>query len=577
MKKLLVYIKPQRRRIAFATLFMAISVLCDLMLPTIMSNILDRGVYRSAVENTFPYIAKMCAIMFAIASVSLVSVILGYRLTARITTAFTRDLRSAIFHKVHTMTFEEMGRIGTGGLISRSTHDVGTLSWVASMLSGNIIIIPIMFIGSVALCFSKSVSLSLILLVAVPLVFLIVLLLGKKITHLWEISDEYCDRQNDIVRERIRGIRVIRAFNSEPHEHDRITDATHVMAENLIKANTTMALTAPVATFVLNVAVLLIVWFGGQMIRGGSALTPGDIFAMIQYVVLVLNALISASFAIIMFPHAQVAARRISEVMDAPGSADAIAEENLQFKGKIDFEDVSFQYEGADHPALSHITMHIRPGDKISVIGGTGCGKSTLVSLLLAFRQPTGGRILFDGRDAATISRKTIRRNISCALQKSMIYSGTVRENVKMGRMDAQEEEILEALDIAQLSDFVSEQPEGADYVLEQSGATLSGGQKQRLAIARCIIKNAPIYVFDDSFSALDFLTEAHLRTRLNEYSAGKTQIVITQRVTSAMNSDCIFVLNEGKLMGAGKHAELLESCEIYREIFASQTGGASA
>ena len=575
MRKLLVYLKPQRKRIVFATLLMAVSVLCNLALPTIMSNILDNGVYRSEIENTFPYTAKMCGIMLAVALVSLLTVILGYRLTARITTSFTRDLRSAIFRKVHTMTFEEMGKIGTGGLVTRSTHDAGTLSWVASMLSGNIFIIPLLFIGGVALCFSKDVTLSLIMLAMVPLVIIVVVLLGKKITPRWERSDEYCDRQSDIVRERVRGIRVIRAFNREPREHERIAEATHVMAENIIKANITMALTVPMTTFVLHVAVLLIVLVGGIRIETGSDLTPGDVFAVIQYVELVLNALISASFAIIMFPHAKVAAKRIGEVMNAEGTADLIPDEDLHFTGKIDFEDATFQYQGADQAALSHITLHINPGDKISVIGGTGSGKSTLVSLLLSFRQPTEGRVLFDGRDAKTISRRTIRRNISCALQKSMIYSGTVRENVQMGRMDATEDELREALDIAQLTDFIAEQKDGMDYVLEQSGTNLSGGQKQRLAIARCIIKEAPIYIFDDSFSALDFLTEAKLRTRLNSQFAGRTQIVITQRVTSAMNSDCIFVLNEGKLVGAGKHAELLEKCKIYREIFASQTGGA--
>ena len=575
MRKLLIYLKPQRKRIVFATLLMAISVLCNLALPTIMSNILDNGVYRSEIENTFPYTAKMCGIMLAVALVSLLAVILGYRLTARITTSFTRDLRSAIFRKVHTMTFEEMGKIGTGGLVTRSTHDAGTLSWVASMLSGNIFIIPLLFIGGVALCFSKDVTLSLIMLAMVPLVIIVVVLLGKKITPRWERSDEYCDRQSDIVRERVRGIRVIRAFNREPREHERIAEATHVMAENIIKANITMALTVPMTTFVLHVAVLLIVLVGGIRIETGSDLTPGDVFAVIQYVELVLNALISASFAIIMFPHAKVAAKRIGEVMNAEGTADLIPDEDLHFTGKIDFEDATFQYQGADQAALSHITLHINPGDKISVIGGTGSGKSTLVSLLLSFRQPTEGRVLFDGRDAKTISRRTIRRNISCALQKSMIYSGTVRENVQMGRMNATEDELREALDIAQLTDFIAEQKDGMDYVLEQSGTNLSGGQKQRLAIARCIIKDAPIYIFDDSFSALDFLTEAKLRTRLNSQFAGRTQIVITQRVTSAMNSDCIFVLNEGKLVGAGKHAELLEKCKIYREIFASQTGGA--
>lgn len=575
MRKLLVYLKPQRKRIVFATLLMAISVLCNLALPTIMSNILDNGVYRSEVENTFPYTAKLCGIMLAVALVSLVTVIFGYRLTTRITTSFTRDLRSAIFRKVHTMTFEEMGKIGTGGLVTRSTHDAGTLAWVASMLSGNIFIIPLLFIGGVALCFSKDVTLSLIMLAMVPLVIVVVVLLGKKITPRWELSDKYCDRQSDIVRERVRGIRVIRAFNREPREHERIAEATHVMAENIIKANITMALTVPMTTFVLHVAVLLIVLVGGIRIESGGKLTPGDIFAVIQYVELVLNALISTSFAIIMFPHARVAARRISEVMDAEGTADLIPDEDLHFTGKIDFEDATFQYQGADQAALSHITLHINPGDKISVIGGTGSGKSTIVSLLLSFRQPTEGRVLFDGRDAKTISRKTIRRNISCALQKSMIYSGTVRENVQMGRIDATEDELREALDIAQLTDFIAEQKDGMDYVLEQSGANLSGGQKQRLAIARCIIKDAPIYIFDDSFSALDFLTEAKLRTRLNSKFADRTQIVITQRVTSAMNSDCIFVLDEGKLVGAGKHAELMEKCRIYREIFASQTGGA--
>ncbi len=574
MRKLLIYLKPQRKRIVCATLLMAISVLCNLALPTIMSSILDNGVYRSAVENTFPYTAKMCGVMLAVALVSLASVILGYRLTSRITTSFTRDLRSAIFHKVHTMTFEEMGKIGTGGLVTRSTHDAGTLAWVASMLSGNIFIIPLLFIGGVALCFSKDVTLSLIMLAMVPLVIVVVVLLGKKITPRWELSDKYCDRQNDIVRERIRGIRVIRAFNREPREHERIAEATHVMAENIIKANTTMALTVPMTTFVLHIAVLLIVLVGGIRIETGSDLTPGDVFAVIQYVELVLNALISASFAIIMFPHAKVAARRIGEVMDAEGTADLIPDEDIRFTGRIDFEDASFRYQGADQAALSHITLHINPGDKISVIGGTGSGKSTLVSLLLSFRQPTEGRVLFDGRDAKTISRKAIRRNISCALQKSMIYSGTVRENVQMGRMDASEEEIRQALDIAQLTDFISEQKDGIDYALEQSGTNLSGGQKQRLAIARCIIKDAPIYIFDDSFSALDFLTEAKLRTRLNSQFDGRTQIVITQRVTSAMNSDCIFVLDEGRLVGAGKHAELLKTCKIYREIFASQTGG---
>ena len=557
-----------------ATLFMAISAVCDLVLPTIMSNILDR-VREAGEQNNFKYILSSCALMLLIAVISLAAMIAGRWFADRVTTYFTRDIRSAIFKKVHTMTFEEMGRIGTGGLVSRSTHDVGTLSWVSSMVSGSIIIIPLMFLGGTVLCALKDVYLSLIMLAAVPLMLLLVIVLGKKITPLWETSDEYCDKQNEIVRERVRGIRVIRAFNREPREHERISDATRVMADNIIRANVTMQLVAPVTTFILNVAVLLIVWCGGLRMQTVSGLTAGDIFAVVQYVTLALGALLSASFAIVMLPHAKVAARRVGEVLNAEGLADAIAEEDLHFSGKIDFEDVTFCYEGADQPAFHHVTLHINPGDRVSVIGGTGSGKSTLVSLLMSFRTPTSGRVLFDGRDAATISRKTIRKNISCALQKSMIYAGTVRENIAMGNMDATEDQIRETVGIAQLEEFLSTRREDLEFELEQAGANISGGQKQRIAIARAIIKDAPIYIFDDSFSALDFLTEAKVRTAINERFKGHTQIVITQRVTSAMSSDCIFVMADGCLIDAGKHEELLERCDIYREIYASQTGGA--
>lgn len=556
-----------------ATMFMAISAVCDLILPTIMSNILD-NVRRAGEQNDIRYILVSCLLMLLIAAVSLAAMIAGRWFADRVTTYFTRDIRSAIFKKVHTMTFEQVGHIGTGGLVSRSTHDVGTLSWVSSMVSGSMVIIPLLFLGGTVLCALKDIWLSLIMLSAVPLTLLLVVFLGKRITPLWETSDEYCDKQNQIVRERVRGIRVIRAFNREPREHERISEATHIMADNIIRANVTMHLVPPVVTLLLNMVILLVVWCGGLRIETAGTMSAGDVFAVVQYVTLALGALLSASFAVVMFPHAKVAARRVGEVLNAEQLPDVCCEEALRFTGQIDFEDVSFRYEGADKSAFDHVTLSIRPGERISVIGGTGSGKSTLVSLLMAFRRPTLGRILFDGIDAATISRKTIRKNISCALQKSMIYAGTVHENVAMGDRNASEERIAEALDIAQMTEFISTLKEGTDYQLEQSGANISGGQKQRLAIARAIVKDAPIYIFDDSFSALDFLTEAKLRTRLNARFKGSTQIVITQRITSAMSSDCIFVMSEGALIDAGKHEELLERCKIYQEIYASQTGG---
>ena len=310
------------------------------------------------------------------------------------------------------------------------------------------------------------------------------------------------------------------------------------------------------------------------MENGLSGVSGGDIFAIVQYVALTMNGVVMAAFMIVMLPHAKVAAGRIGVVLGSEGIADPNPEEALELKGDIEFEHVSFCYDGASVPAVEDVSLHIRPGEKIAVIGGTGSGKSTLVQLLMSFRLPTSGKIYFDGRDAAAINRKTIRNNMSCVLQRPAIYSGSIRRNIEMGRPGASEEEIDEAVGIAQMADYVDSLPDGLEHMLEQSGKNLSGGQKQRICIARAILKNAPIFIFDDSFSALDFMTEARLRIQLGEKIQGRTQIVITQRISSAMSSDCIFVMDGGRLVDAGRHEELLERCRIYREIYISQTGG---
>ncbi len=572
--KLLSYLKPYRGKIALATLLMAISAICNLLLPTLMSNVLDKGVYAAAEADTFGYILKTALWMFGISLVSLASVAGGYWVVYHVISGYTWSLRSALFRKVHTMTLAEVGRIGASNLVTRSTHDVGTLNWVVSMLCGNIIIIPLMFLGGVFLCMRKDFRLSLVVLCAVPFLIAVVLLMSKKIAHLWEVSDEYCDKQNDLVRERLRGIRVIRAFDREEKAHSRITEATRVMANNIIRANVSMSIIDPLAAFVLNLAGLLIVYLGGVRMERGSGLTPGDVFAMIQYVNIILGAIISVSFAIVMLPHARVAAKRLSQVTESTGLEDDRPAEGLTFSGRIDLDHVSFTYPGSPAPALTDVDLHIKAGEWVSVIGGTGSGKTTLAELLLAFRTPTEGALRFDGTDVAELSPKDVRANISCSLQKSMLYAGTVADNLRMGKPDASDDELWAALELAQLADFIREQPDGLSFKLEQAGTNVSGGQKQRLAIARAILKQAPIYIFDDSFSALDFLTEAKVRTALNEQLAGRTRIVITQRVVSAMHSDRIFVLSDGRLVGAGPHEELLGTCPIYREIFLSQTGG---
>ena len=574
MRKLFIYLKPYKAKIALATFLMAVSAVCDLLLPTLMANVLDKGVYGAAEADTLGYILKTAGWMLGISLVSLASVAGGYWVVYHVVAGYTWSLRSALFHKVHTMTLEEVGRIGTSNLVTRSTHDVSSLNEVISMLCGSILIIPLMLLGGVILCMRKDVFLSLIILCTVPLLIGAGMLMSKKIEHLWDVADEYCDKQNDLVRERLRGIRVIRAFDRERKSHEKITDATHVMADNFIRANVCMEIIDPAAAFVLNTVALLVVFLGGIRMERGSGMTAGDIFAIIQYINIILGAIVSVSYDIVMLPHVRVAVRRLSQVTESTGLEDDRPAEGLQFSGAIDLDHASFTYPDSQLPALSGIDLHIRAGEWISVIGGTGSGKTTLSELLLAFRAPTIGTLRFDGRDATKLSPRDIRANISCSLQKSMLYAGTVAENLRMGKPDANDEELWTALELAQVADFIREQPEGLEFRLEQAGTNVSGGQKQRLAIARAVLKDAPIYIFDDSFSALDFLTEAKVRKALNEKLAGRTRIVITQRVVSAMHSDRIFVLSDGALAGAGTHAELLENCSIYREIYLSQTGG---
>ena len=572
MKEMLKYLKPYRKGLVLATVLVMASTVCELLLPAIMSDILNKGVHN----EDLAYIVACCVRMLAVSLVSLATVLWGSWVSCRVVAGFCRDVRADVFRKVNAMSFEEFGQLGASALVTRATHDVQTVSWIASELCGTVITIPVLFFGGVILAMWKDVTLALTLLAFVPVIFAVVIIIGRKIMPLWEKSDEYIDKQNDIMRQRLRGIRVIRAFNAEEKEHGRIAEATRIMAESIIKGNVSMGLITPLATFLLNLAIVIIVYLGGLRMETGSDLTGADVFAIVQYVSLVASGVLMGAFTIIMFPHAQVASKRIGQVLHAQGMADPVQRQELTLSGDIRFDHVSFCYEGAAEPALKDITLHIRKGQKVSVIGGTGAGKSTVVSMLLGFRMPTDGTVFLDGIPTTRLSRHTMRQNMSCVLQNATIYSGTVGENVRMGRQDAIDSEVWDALKIAQADSFVNNYAEGLDHEIKQSGKNLSGGQKQRLSIARAVLKDAPIYIFDDSFSALDFLTEANLRRALSEKIARKTQIIITQRVTSAMHSDCIFVMDKGMLVDSGTHEELLQRCNVYQEIYASQTGGAA-
>lgn len=570
MKEMLKYLLPYRKGLLVATLALTLSTLCDLLLPTLMSDILNNGVYG----KNFDYILRCCGVMLFVAAVGLGTVLLGSKVSSTVVASFCADVRADVFKKVNRMSFEEFGELGVAALVTRTTHDVQTVSWIAAELCGTVMMIPVLFIGGVILAMRKDVVLSVMMLAFVPVIMAVVLRVGKRIVPLWEKADEYIDKQNDLMRQRLRGIRVIRAFNAEDQEHGKITHAIDVMSESFIKSNTAMGLISPLAMLLLNMAAVLVVYFGGWRMEQGSGLTGGDVFAIVQYISLVSSGLIMGAFTIINFPSARVAANRIGQVLSSKGMADPVEREDLTLSGDIEFRNVSFCYEGAAESALKDISLHIPKGQKAAIIGGTGAGKSTLVSMLMGFRMPTQGHVLLDGRSTEELSRHTMRDNMSCVLQNSTIYSGTIRENVKMGRLSANDDELIDALKTAQAWEFVSGFPGSLDHEIKQSGKNLSGGQKQRLSIARAIVKDAAIYIFDDSFSALDFLTEAKLRAALAEKIRGKTQIIITQRITSAMHCDIIFVMDKGEVVDQGSHTELLSRCEVYRQIYASQTGG---
>ena len=357
MRELLRYLRPYGGKVALAMGMIAVSTFCNLMLPTIMSRIVNDGVYNA----DFPYILRCCVQMLLVALLGLCSILMGVRTSSQVVAAFSADMRRDIFRKVSTLTFEEFGAMGTAALLTRSTHDVETVSWVASMLSGTVVTIPVLFLGGVLLALSKDVALSLILLCFIPTVFVAVVVIGRRIDPLWQKSDAYVDRQNDIMRERLWGIRVIRAFNREPYEQDRVAQATRVMAENIIKANTSMGVVSPLALFVFNAAAVLILYVGAGRMEALGAPAAGDIFAIIQYISLVMNGVVMAAFAIVMYPHAKVAAGRIAQVTGAESMGDGTEEKDVTFRGDVDFDHVTFRYQDAVSPPSGTSTSTSRP------------------------------------------------------------------------------------------------------------------------------------------------------------------------------------------------------------------------
>ncbi len=510
--------------------------------------------------------------MLALSLAALGSGIATTKINAGVANGFTTGLQKGVFAKINSLTFEEFARIGTSSLLTRSTDDIFSLQEASYGFVYALVTVPVLFIGGAVLAFMSDWLLALVLVLLAPLVLFIVWFVTRRVGSLWENADRYIDLQNKVVRERLGGVRVIRSFDKEGYEHERAAHATREMATNIIRANVLGGLVDPLSLLLLNLSTIAMLYIGAVRIQSEALLRAGDVIATIQYVALIMNGLLVLSWTIIWLPHLNVCIRRVAEVLRLSG-VEARAIESVRLSGDIVFEDVSFCYEGAETPALSRANLEIRSGEVVSLIGGTGSGKSTIVKLLLDFHEPTAGTIYLGGRPYTDLTRETVRDNISVSLQKAMIFQGTIAENLRMGDPSASDESLERAARIAQIYPFVLEHEEGFGYRLSQAGANISGGQKQRVSIARTILKDAAVYVFDDSFSALDYLTESKLRRALNLHLAGKTQLIVTQRVATAMRSDRIYVLDRGAVVDSGTHAELLRRCPIYREIYVSQLG----
>jgi len=571
MKRIIKIFAPDKNKIVLSSFLLLVNVLTSLALPTLLSMIVDNGINRL----DFPYILKFSIYMLVLAVIGAVTMIFAVKLLADISAGFSTRLRIMTFEKVNTLSYKKVNEIGTGALITRSTEDAWKIEQVAYGAIRSLVTIPVTILGGTILAFLKDSTLAIIMFSCVPILVTVVFFVGKKTLPLWELSDKYIDLQNATIKERLTGIRVIRAFNREDREREKAKKATMVMAENIIKGNVTIGIITPLSIMLLNLIVVVILYIGTmKMQKPDSLLSAGDILAVIEYVAFAMIGIINITFSIAMFPHAQVSYRRICEVLDAESIPPSNDIDLPPLKGNIRFDNVGFIFENALDPAVAEISLEIKSGDKIAFIGGTGAGKSTIANLLMGFYPRSTGEIYYDDVPMKDISVQRVRKNISCVLQKATIFEGTIRSNIELGKPGASEEEILESVKTSQIFDFVKEQKEGLDYPIQPIGANLSGGQKQRISIARALLKDAPIYLFDDSFSALDFLTESRIRIRLAKLLAGKTQIYITQRVASAMACDKIYVIDKGKIVASGKHKELLSESKIYREIYNSQTGG---
>ena len=572
---------------AGAFLLTVARVVCELEVPNYMSDIVDVGIVGGDVD----YIVSTGGFMLAWAAGAMVADVCCDLCASRASMGFGRNLRSAVYGRVSSFSLGETDAFGTSSLITRTTNDVQQLERFSQMTMTIAMMSPIMLVGASLAALSMSVQLSVVIFCAIPVLIALSLAVMRVAMPLMRSLQRKIDTLNRVTREGLTGMRVIRAYRREPHEQRRFADANRDLAETNVRVARRMSVLSPLITLVLNVAIVLIVWVGAQLIEV-DRFQVGDLMAIVQYATHVLMSTMMLSSVFMIWPRASAAAERVKAVLDtepaivdapvcapAPGVAPApgIAPADVgdacarQAPHEVRFEGVYFRFPGARQPALSGVDLVLEAGKTYALIGATGAGKSTLINLLLRFYEPSAGRICIDGVDVRDLRQSDLHRLIAYVPQKTTLFSGTLADNIRYGREDATDEEVRAAARAAQAHEFIMAKEQGYDTRITQAGGGLSGGQRQRVAIARALVKRSGLYVFDDSFSALDFKTDAAVRSNLTRATRGATVLIVAQRVSVAMDADEVVVIDAGRIQATGTHDELLESCQVYRDIVASQ------
>ena len=562
------YLAPYKRPIGIVLFFQLVQTLANLYLPGLNADIIDKGV----VVGDTGFIVRTGLIMLAITVLQVVCTIVAVYYGARTAMALGRDLRAGVFGKVETFAAREMAELGAPTLITRSTNDVQQVQLIVFMALTLLVTAPIMCFGGIVMALRQDVELSGLLLLVIPALVICIGLVIRQMRPLFRLMQVKIDGINGVMREQIMGIRVIRAFVKEDHEAERFRDANHANMEVAIAVGRLMAMMFPIVMLIMNVSVVLATWFGGFRISSGD-LDVGTLTAFQNYLVQILMSVMMATFMLMLWPRAEVSAERITEVLETEPSVlapDGAVQVSLQ-QGQVDIRGASFAFPGAEQNVLHEIDLIARPGETTAIIGSTGSGKSTLLSLIPRLFDATGGTVEIDGHDVRTLRPQDVWAAIGLVPQRPFLFSGTVGSNLRYGRPDATDEEVWAALEIAQATDFVAKMPEQLHAPIAQGGTNVSGGQRQRLAIARAIIKRPQIYLFDDSFSALDYGTDAALRAALREVTQHSAVVIVAQRVSTIRGADRIVVLDEGRVVGTGTHPVLMETCEVYRQIVLSQ------